>query len=341
MMRVQFHADSHPSPELLRAVAATAPANPFFTTAYAESRRALGFDPWMIALRRNEGFSAACPAFVKTGRLSRTLEIPSLPAFTNSEESGLFWSRLFDLCRRRGISTVTINSFASTHAAIPAFSGQARRRARSEYVLELGSAALWDRLASNHARNIRRGRQAGLQIRRAPDPSACREHAALVEMSLERRRRHGEVVRAHDEAESLAALSALTRCGAADVFQAVLDGRALSSLVVLRAARGAYYQSAGTSPEGMSRGASHWLVHEVANVLRGEGKELFNLGGAGDSDAGLKRFKTGFGTTTVPLEEAEFCLGGRVPARVRSGIGSIVRASEDLYARCVGFCSWL
>jgi hypothetical protein len=314
-MRVEFQAEPDPSRERCLGVAARAPANPFYTSAYAEARRALGFRPWILALRQDGALVSACTAFMKAGRLSRALEIPSLPAFENNEDAGVFWNGLRDFCRRRRVSNLLAHSFASARATIPSLSGEIRRRARCEYVLDLQSPGLWDRLSSNHVRNIRRGRNAGVEVRCAADERAYREHATLTEMSLERRRSRGEPVPQHAGAEGVAVM---TRCGAADLFQAVLNGTALSSILVLKADRGAYYQSAGTSPEGMACGASHWLVHEVANILRARGNQLFNLGGAGE-DPGLKRFKAGFGATMVSLEEAEFLLGRRVLLRLAIG----------------------
>jgi len=65
------------------------------------------------------------------------------------------------------------------------------------------------------------------------------------------------------------------------------------SLLVLTAEKGGYYQSAGTTPEGMQRGASHLLLYETAMLLQQETCTLFNLGGAGAEDSGLRRFKAG------------------------------------------------
>lgn len=84
-----------------------------------------------------------------------------------------------------------------------------------------------------------------------------------------------------------------------------------SSVLVLLAAKGAYYHSAGTSPDGMACGASPWLVHEAALVLRERGLEVFNLGGAIQASAGLFRFKSEFATTPVPLESVTYSTRGK------------------------------
>jgi hypothetical protein len=98
--------------------------------------------------------------------------------------------------------------------------------------------------------------------------------------------------------------------GVAEVFQAVLKGRVVSSTVVVKAAKGAYMYSAGTDPEGMRLGASHFLVFQTAQVLRADGIEQYNLGGTRDLESGLSFYKQRFGTRVVPLESAELYLGG-------------------------------
>ena len=315
-MRYEFYAVPDPSNEVCSEVAALAPTNPFYAHAYLQARRSLGFRPWMLALRWGEPMVAACTAFVKAGYLNRSLEISSLPVL---QDPDTFWEGLLGFCRRLRVSYLEVNSFASSVAAIPPLSGEVGRRGRAEYVLDLQKPGLWDRLSSNHARNIKRARGAGLQVRRARDPLACGDHAGLVEVSMGRRRGRGESAPGDIETRSF---EALFRSGAGELFQAVSDGSVMSSVLVLRAERGAYYQSAGTTADGMACGASHFLLYETANTLRQELLEVFNLGGAGRDNPGLERFKVGFGATVVELEAAEFFLGGRV----RGNLGRIHRS---------------
>jgi hypothetical protein len=311
----EFHAESDPSHELGAEVAVFAPVNPCYTSAYIKARRASGFQPWVVTLRRDGKLVSACTAFMKSGCLGRSLEITSLPAFPDWEGSEVFWGGLLQVCRQHRISDLLAHTYASPEVTIPALPGEIRRRIRCEYVLELQRLDLWDRLSPNHERNIKRGRKAGLQMRRVVDRYACQEHARLIGMSLERRKSRGESV---PQAIQVQSFVAMVQSGAGELFQAVLDGVVLSSILVLTAVCGAYYQSAGTSPQGMARGASHFLVYEIANTLREQGKELFNLGGADELNPGLARFKFGFGATPVKLEEAEFFLGSPVRQRLRS-----------------------
>lgn len=138
---------------------------------------------------------------------------------------------------------------------------------------------------------------------------------------MERRMDRGEEVVADAQTRTPAAL---VKHGAAEFFRATQDNQVLSSILVLRASRGAYYHSAGTSQEGMSIGASHFLIRRVAEILRDDGMEKFNLGGADSSNPGLERFKTGFGCQAVQLEAAQFYVGSPLQ-KCLSDILSLVR----------------
>jgi hypothetical protein len=52
----------------------------------------------------------------------------------------------------------------------------------------------------------------------------------------------------------------------------------------------------------MKIGASHWLISEIAGVLRASGTRCFNLGGVSERGSGLEQFKSGFGARRVDLE---------------------------------------
>ena len=86
---------------------------------------------------------------------------------------------------------------------------------------------------------------------------------------------------------------------------------------VLVSSKGAYYHSAGSSPDGMSTGSSPFLVAEVIAWLQAEGKTTFNLGGATAAEEGLHRFKRGFGSVEVPLEAATCDLSPSVVRMLR------------------------
>jgi RimJ/RimL family protein N-acetyltransferase len=309
-MTLEFRADEHPSIALVAEVSALAPTNPFYTQPYLESMRALGYQPWLLSLRNGPGLVAAGVGLMKSGRLNRSLEFTSLPV---PQGSDLFWERAIRFCRGARVSYLEVNSFAATAQSIPALAGEMDRRARTEYVIDLRKPALWAGLSSNHKRNIKLAGKAGLQVRHRTDIEACREHLRLVQSSLDRRRSRGEEVHDRGDGERF---TTYTRCGLGELFQAVRAGEVLSSILVLKGERGAYYQSAGTSPEGMERGASSFLICETATALRDRGMETFNLGGADDGNPGLRRFKSGFGAYAVELPAARFYLGSALKKKL-------------------------
>jgi hypothetical protein len=319
-MSIDFHAEMNPSRELFKEVERSAPTDPFFTSAFAEALRSTGQQPWMLLLRQKKHVVSACPAFVTNGRLNRSLEIMSLPQMRDSEK---FWDGVVSLCRQARISHLKANGFISSVARIPTLEGEIRRRTRTKYVLDPKEPNLWFGLSENHRRNIKRGRNAQLQVRRASGEDACRQHSSLVLASMARRERRGERVSADAEVRTAIAF---TQGGAGELFQALLGDRVVASILVLMANKGAYYESAGTNADGMSCGAAHFLVYETVGVLKEQGVEIFNLGGADPQlNPGLERFKTGFGAVKTELESAEFFLGNKV--RQKLGIAASLMRS--------------
>lgn len=318
MSRTTFQAIGNPSGDLAARIAALAPANPFSTPAYVASQRELGFEPWALCSTRGDELVHGCYAFARSGRLNRDLEITSVEAPPDGE----FWDGLLRFCREDGVTKLQVGSFASSAARIPHLDGEVGRRRRVEYVLDLDGTDLWSALGSNHRRNVKRGRKADLELRRVSTPEVAAEHARLMRASTQRREERGEEVHNVRELDSL---RALLRHGVGEVFQAVGNGEVLSSMLVCRAERGGYYQSAGTTPEGMQNGASHFLIHGIAERLQEQGAKQFNLGGAEAENPGLQRFKAGFGAEPVELEAAEFYVGSELKRK----LGAAVRWIRD------------
>lgn len=95
---------------------------------------------------------------------------------------------------------------------------------------------------------------------------------------------------------------ALLMHGAAELFQSTDGGKVVGSMLIVSSRCSAYYQTGGTSLEGMAKGAASFLTIEVARALREDGLRTFNLGGADLDNPGLCRFKAGFGASEVLLE---------------------------------------
>jgi ribosomal protein S18 acetylase RimI-like enzyme len=287
------------------ALAAAMPDNPFATSAYAESRRRVGYSTWVLAWHDDAGqLALGCLALLTTGLLNRTLELPSLPA---ADAASPFWTGLTAFCRQQRVTMLELDTFGSAPGVeIPPIGSRCTRRDRQEFVVDL-SVDPTSQLGSNHKRNVKKAQKAGVQVHRTRSVDALAAHHALMSSSLDRRRSRGESV-SHD-AESNDH-RAFLESGVGELFQALAGETVLSSVLVLRAATSGYYQSAGTSPDGMAVGASHFVIHAIAQALKTEGAQTFNLGGA-DEGSSLARFKEGFGARRVALPSAQCNVGPR------------------------------
>lgn len=296
---------------LTRKIATLNPANPFYTPEYFAFRRTQGFTPWILINGGAARSDVYCPAFMKTGRMRCSLEIPSVP---DLPADAPFWKGVMDFCRLKGVSDLSVNSFCSEGGVIPPLRHEESRKARWEYVLNLSRSDVLKKMSKGHAYRVKRAKKMGVEMQRVRNRQAVDAHARLISASMQRRQERGENVTTTAPVESL---HQLVDSGAAEIFQAVLDDQVVSSNFILLSEKAGYSHTQGTSPEGMDCGAAHFLIHEIACALRDEGKEVFNLGGTDDPnpESGLVKFKTGFGTATerISLEAARF-----MPASIAS-----------------------
>jgi hypothetical protein len=340
-MAAEFYASSRFSRELCDQISSLEPLNPFRTLAYAESMKSLGMQPWLFYAAEQGRVISGCFGFMKSGRLDRSMEIHSVfPAGVEQQ----CWKDLESLCRRERVTVLSVGSYASASSEIPALSGETSRRKRVEHVLDLRSPDLRSTMSTNHRRNTQKAQKAGIVVERSTAAEACHAHVRLQDASMERRISLGQQVNADAQTRTP---MALLEHRAGELFRATLGKQVLSSILILRSPRGAYYHSAGTCPEGMALGASHFLIWQVAETLRSEGVEQFNLGGADASNPGLERFKKGFGAQEIHLESAAFYLASPLRKKVNAAIQSFrsdpLGAIRDLLGRtdkyCVYFCS--
>ncbi len=322
-MMESFFSDSGIS--AAEALGRSAPANPFFTTNYVQAMSRLGYASWVVGLRCKEGVVTASPAFLKPGRLSRMLEIPSLCVAGSALR---FWQGLNEFCREQAVTDLKVDTFGSSSVEIPSLAGESDRKSRQEYILDLTRSDLSALLSSNHKRNIKKARAAGISTRCANSLEAVTDHVRLMGFSGARRHSRGESVSID---LNLAAPLAYINAGAGELYQAIRGGNVVSSVLVLKAVKGAYYHSAGTTPEGMDLGASHFLIHTISELLKQDGLTSLNLGGA-EADSSLARFKRGFGPSIVQLASVHCYLGPRWKKKLISAI-SVARGDRRRLAR--------
>ena len=288
--------------------------NPFFTAGFARAMQALGREIWIISSQGDEVLAGSALGFVCRQKLAAELEFVSIPMAARSSE---FWRTVESLVGRERITDITVSSFASPEFELPPLPGEVSRRTRQEYLLPLEASELPGLLSSNHKRNAKKAEKAGITIRRSSEhPGWLEHHIALMEHSAERRVARGESV---SMAGSMNDYRAYLQHGAAELFQAMRDTEVLSSVLVLKSPLSAYYHSAGTNPDGMSLGASHFLIHSISKHLQAEGFSQFNLGGAAEGSS-LARFKQGFGPNVVVVPAAACHVGPAWKKYVRHAI---------------------
>jgi len=310
-VNLQFRSRLEPPAPLIEEVGACDLTNPFHTWEYVNASGSVGEQACLLGLYQDDRLVSGCLGFMSGAFLRYSLAIPSLPAISNPE---IFWPGLLDFCHESKIWRLQIDTFASPAGEIPQLPGELERRARCEFVIDLDQAEVSDGLSSQHRRNVSRAIKAGISVRRTRDAAACSEHLEMMGASMERRASRGEEIEKDNDSRTRALLSN----GAGELFQAVHEEKIVSSVLVLRAAMGAYYHTAGTSPDGMKMGASPFLLMRTAEALKREGCLVFNLGGAASENPGLQRFKSGFGARQVALEAASFCPRSEVERKVHN-----------------------
>jgi len=313
----RFEAVNNPPAELLKKVERLSPANPFHAWTYLQARRQLGYKAVLISILENNTIVSACPALVKSFKLGSQLEIDSIPTLPDEPARNIFWQGLFDYCRQHKIADLKVNSYASTDVFIPHSAEEVKRTPRWEYLIDLPGADLWKMLRKSHRERVKKAAKAGVIVKSATDEKACIDHNTASKGSKMRRQNRGEII---SGVISASQYMAYINCGAGWFYQAVKDGRVVSSIFVLIADRGAYTHSSGTTPEGMECGAAHFLRHEVSKILQNEKMELFNMAGVDQPESGLAQYKAGFGGRINQLESAEFYMGGQLRKKLRTAI---------------------
>src|SRR5262245_56764673 len=161
-----FRAEAASSTQSTSRLSATDRTNPFYTAAYLAYQAAAGFEPWVLGVEENGEWITACSAFMKSGRLGRLLEIPSLPVLSAAD---VFWPGLRAFCQTARVSDLLVNTFASREPRIPSLAKENWRKRRCEYVLSCQHPELWKQIRKGHWYSVKKGRKAGLVLRHGTD----------------------------------------------------------------------------------------------------------------------------------------------------------------------------
>ncbi len=303
-MTLTFRATDDPSDAQIEKIAELYPESPFVTPAFCSVRRDLGAEPVTVTLEDGDTIATGCIAFLTRGRLNTRLEIISLPPLADRD---LFWTNLFERCRKQAITWFDVNTFASTTAELPSSPSALTRQERREFRIDLTKPDLWALLNRRHRRMVTRAREAGLELQKSNDPEDAGTHVALANLTLGRLKKKGAAI---DSEINKVEIEKFLAYGVGDLYRVVKGDEIMGTLFIAKSRTGAYAQSSGTSDNGRAVGASHFLFHEVACRLKDESLRVFNIGGVEEKGSGLSEFKIGFGSEQIDLASAEYYLGG-------------------------------
>ena len=302
-----------PDEALVQRLANREPENLFITPAFMHGQKRLGFTPCLLGLWEGDEPLHVCLGTYKKGRLSSSIDIRLTP---DVPPDSPFWQGLAATCKRMGVWDLTVYAVTSRPDPVPVLGPVTFKETGDEYHLPLGATPLPLPPNTNLRRNLSKAQKNKLVLYRTTSPSVIEGHIALMDCSNTRRRERGEEV--SGRARSFY-YEAMLEAGAGEFFQAHSpEGVALSSIFMFRSKGAVYYQSAGTSPEGMSLGASPFLIWTAAETLRQEGLTKFCLGGSTLDNAGLVRFKSGFGSEAVPFVSMGFSMAPPLKRKLRT-----------------------
>jgi lipid II:glycine glycyltransferase (peptidoglycan interpeptide bridge formation enzyme) len=233
---------------------------------------------------------------VKTvGRLNTNIRV-SMSCYPDNNDSSL-WSALLDFAKKERATSIDIEVISSAAPEIPRLDNEISRQVASAYVLDFSKP---NSISSNHRRNIQKAEKNNVRLIKQQLSDAVKSHLVVCEASGERRATRGENVAYLPEEENVRRLLEDPRSAA--VYQAAIDKKVVSSMIVVFVGEYAFFDTAGSSPEGMGFGASHYLMSKVIDELRAADLKAFNLGLGTESRAGLGRYKAGFGANRYFVE---------------------------------------
>ncbi|MDB6138082.1 MAG: hypothetical protein JWO94_1154 [Verrucomicrobiaceae bacterium] len=312
-MKRRFHLIESPDEAVVQQLADRDPENLFLTVAVMRGMKLRGMIPCLLGLWEDGRLLTGCLGAYKKGRLSRSLDIRFLPELPADSP---FWPGLLAACQRLGVWELSLYAVSPQPRPIPPLGLVTFAEAGTEFYLKTGDAPPPAPSSSNHRRSIAKANKSGVTVHRTTAEAAIDIHLAMMGASMDRRMARGEDIGGNAEGQTFLAI---LEAGGGEFFQARDgDGTVLSSVFFLRSKAAAYYQSAGTSPLGMSLGASPFLIWNAADILHKEGVTKFCVGGSTPDNTGLVRFKSGFGCLEESFQAVTFSTIHPLKRRLRT-----------------------
>lgn len=274
----------------------------------------LGGQPWVFRLVSGDRPIVVAYGVLQRGRVRASL---GLTLISEMREPEPFWAGLQRLVSRLYISDFWTEALGTPRPSIPSLAGERIRYTDEEmFMVDLSRENMFGAFSSNHKRNIKKAAKADVQLVHLPFEEATSIHLDLIRSSLSRRLQRGERSWKNTNLERI---SKLVGEGHAVLYQVAKDRTVLSSKLMLELGDSAFYESGGTSPDGMRIGASQLLMSEIINDLAARHLKTLNLGMVPEDDAGLRRYKRGFAAEAIKVD--------RVHTDVGNGLTRIANAS--------------
>lgn len=297
MTGTSFIAEHQPSNERCRQLEWIDSAIPYCTAQYRTAMQSCGKSVWLLGTQSNGELTMGCLGEIESGRLRRELQIQSTPQ--NADET--FWRGLSAFCNAHRITNLRLGTIG-TAPEIPTLGELLEEKARYEYWVDLSASDLKSRMRPEQRRIYNRAVDAGLSIRKPSLQEGLKVHRELTSASLGRRRTRGESIPLFGESGIAASL---INAGVGRMYECLLGDKIIGSVILTVASTGAHGYSAGYSAEGLKAGAGVYLNLSTFQILKDEGKTLFNLGDA-PPESGLALFKKGLGGVQHASRSVQF-----------------------------------
>jgi hypothetical protein len=322
----QFIAEAAPSDTLCAALEVLYPTIPYYTRQYRDAMQAFGKRVWLLGVEVDGHLALGCLGELQGGRLSRELHVQSTP----SGADPTFWAGLLHFCKAERVTHLSLGT-VGTNPSIPVLGRPLSEKVRREYWVNLDVPDPKNLVRPEQRRIFNRAVDAGMTLRQVTAAEGLATHRQLTSASLGRRRARGEEIPHFADSGIPRALLAT---GAARMYEGLLDGKVVGSVILTVASAGAHGYSAGFAPEGLKAGAGVFVNLSTFGILKAEGRLLFNLGDA-PPDSGLALFKKGLGGEVHESRAGLFHVGG-VLHRGLLELRSRVEGALDSVRRRVG-----
>jgi hypothetical protein len=324
MAQARFFAEADPSDASCGRLAQTSPVIPYFTAQYRDALQLCGKRVWLLATQVSGELDYGCLGEVTRGRFSRELHVHSTPDAADA----VFWNGLQEFCGSQRITHLSLGTIG-TSPQIPELGELIEDKQRYEYWVDLQAPDLKRIMRPEQRRIYNRAVDAGMTLRQASADDGLEMHGELASASLGRRRARGEPIPFF---RNNPLPRALLESGAGRLYECVWKDAVVGSAIITLSERGAHGYSAGYANEGLKAGAGVFLNQTTFQLLKAEGKLLFNLGDA-PPDSGLALFKKGVGGVVHQSRAACFHVGGKLHRTVLSLRNTLATALAGLRAR--------